>query len=61
MKYLGFEPSNEKPYYFVSYNSEDDFRIIPIVTALAEMGISLWYDYGIQYDEKWEGIAVSCK
>ena len=56
MKYLGFEPSNEKPYYFVSYNSEDDYRIIPIVTALAELGISLWYDYGIQYDEKWEGI-----
>lgn len=56
MKYLGFEPSNEKPYYFVSYNSEDDYRIIPIVTALDKMGISLWYDYGIQYDEKWEGI-----
>lgn len=56
MKYLGFEPSCEKPYYFVSYNSEDDYRIIPIVTALAELGISLWYDYGIQYDEKWEGI-----
>lgn len=56
MKYLGFEPSCEKPYYFVSYNSEDDFRVSPIGKALVRRGISLWYDYGIPYDEKWEEI-----
>ena len=56
MKYLGFEPSSEKPYYFVSYNSEDDYRISPIGKALVKRGISLWYDYGIPYDEKWEEI-----
>ena len=56
MKYLGFEPSCNKPYYFISYNSEDDYRVVPIVTALDRLGLSLWYDYGIQYDEKWEGI-----
>ena len=52
--YLGFQPSDSTKYFFISYNSEDYNRIGPIAKKLSECEISLWYDYGLEYGEKWE-------
>lgn len=52
--YLGFQPTDEKEYYFVSYNSEDVGKIGPIVQKLNDSAVPLWYDYGLEYGEKWE-------
>lgn len=52
---LGFEPQNKKPYFFVSYNTEDAHRIAPIVTTLFTNGVPLWYDRGLMAgSEAWE-------
>ncbi|MBQ5328368.1 MAG: toll/interleukin-1 receptor domain-containing protein [Oscillospiraceae bacterium] len=53
--YLGFQPTDEKDYYFISYNSEDVGKIGPIVQKLNDSAVPLWYDYGLEYGEKWEG------
>ncbi len=52
--YLGFEPTDRPNYYFVSYNSEDVDRITPITKSLFHAGVPLWYDFGLEYGEKWE-------
>lgn len=52
--YLGFRPTENSNYYFLSYNSEDASRVGLIATAMSSMGIDLWYDYGIEYGDKWE-------
>ena len=53
-RYLGFEPTaTDQPYFFVSYDSSDSERIAPIVTALHEKGLDMWYDHGIEYGENW--------
>lgn len=52
--YLGFEPTDRPNYYFVSYNSEDVDRITPIASSLFHAGVPLWYDFGLEYGEKWE-------
>ena len=52
--YLGFAPSDRPNYYFVSYNSEDVDRITPIAKSLFHAGVPLWYDFGLEYGEKWE-------
>lgn len=52
--YLGFEPTDRPNYYFVSYNSEDVGRITPIAKSLFHTGVPLWYDFGLEYGEKWE-------
>lgn len=52
--YLGFTPTDRPNYYFVSYNSEDVGRITPIAKSLFHAGVPLWYDFGLEYGEKWE-------
>jgi hypothetical protein len=52
--YLGFEPTDRPNYFFVSYNSEDVGRITPIAKSLFHAGVPLWYDFGLEYGEKWE-------
>ena len=52
--YLGFNPSNNSNYYFVSYNSEDVSLVGKITSAMSSLGVSLWYDYGIEYGDNWE-------
>ena len=42
------------PYYFVSYNSEDSSRIVPIVKGLEESNLPMWYDNGISTGEDWK-------
>lgn len=52
--YLGIQPTINNKYYFISYNSEDTDRVIPFVQELDRTGIPLWYDYGLEYSDKWE-------
>ena len=53
--YLGFEPTKEKSFYFVSYNNEDAERITPITRSLSAR-LPLWYDLGISYGDIWESV-----
>lgn len=53
---LGFKPTNNANYYFLSYNSEDSHRISEISRLMFHSGINVWYDKGIGYGEKWEKI-----
>ena len=57
--YLGFEPTDGPEFYFVSYNNEDADRVGPVAGMMAHSGIPLWYDYGIEYGEKWSAIINS--
>ena len=50
--YLGFQPTNATPYYFVSYSTEDAAKVGPIVQILSQK-LPLWYDYGLTYGEDW--------
>ena len=52
--YLGFQPSDTPNYYFVSYDNEDAERVGLIASRLSHSNVPLWYDYGIEYGEKWE-------
>ena len=52
--YLGFRPSDQPGYYFLSYNTEDANRVGEIALQIKQTGIDLWYDKGIEYGEKWE-------
>ena len=53
-EYLGFEPSKNPIYFFISYNSEDRNAIRDIAKTMMHSGINLWYDFGIDYGDKWE-------
>ncbi len=55
-EYLGFEPSKNPVYFFVSYNSEDKNSVGNIAKTMMHSGINLWYDFGIDYGNKWEAI-----
>lgn len=56
-RYLGFDASkNEQDYYFISYNSEDSDRVGALASEMHDVGIDIWYDYGIEYGSKWEEI-----
>ena len=46
--YLGIEASDEKPYIFISYNTEDQERLCNIAQMLQERQVNIWYDNGIQ-------------
>jgi len=52
--YLGFQPTDKPNYFFVSYNSEDLDRVGPIAQRLFHSNVPLWYDFGLEYGEKWE-------
>ncbi len=54
--YLGIEASDEKPYIFISYNTEDQKRLCNIAQMLQKHRINIWYDNGIQRvsDEEWQ-------
>ena len=51
--YLGCMPVNDPEAYFISYNTEDGDRIRDVVCKLQELGVPFWYDYGLEYGEKW--------
>lgn len=54
--YLGIEASDEKPYIFISYNTEDQERLCNIAQMLQERQVNIWYDNGIQKisNEEWQ-------
>ena len=54
--YLGFIPTNDPDFYFISYNTEDADRVGKIAQAMVDRGFKLWYDYGIPYGVEWERV-----
>ncbi len=52
-KYLGFEPSSNEEFYFVSYNNDDAEKVSTIAKSLNDAGVPLWYDDGIEYGKEW--------
>ena len=54
--HFGFEPSTDRGYYFISYNTEDADRVSAICNYLYKAGVKIWYDAGIPHDSNWHGI-----
>ena len=54
MSSFGFEAAKQMPYYFISYSHTAAERIRPVVHALHEAGIPLWYDDGIDKRSSWD-------
>ena len=52
--YLGLQPTQRPDYYFISYNSEDRDRVGSVAKQLSYANMPIWYDYGLEYGEKWE-------
>lgn len=52
--YLGFDPKDTPPYYFVSYNTGDKDTVQLYVTEMDRRGLSLWYDGGLHTGDVWE-------
>ena len=50
---FGFMPVLTGKRYFISYKSEDSERIGEITRRLNQMGVPMWYDYGIEKGENW--------
>ena len=51
---FGFMPVLTGKRYFISYKNEDSERIGEITRRLNQMGVPMWYDYGIEKGELWE-------
>ena len=53
-RYLGIEPVNGGPYYFISYNSEDVDRVSAYAKIMARYNIPMWYDHGLKTGCEWQ-------
>lgn len=53
-KNLGIPYTDEKPFYFISYNSEDESRVAEYAKWLVEYNLPVWYDNGLKIGEVWE-------
>ena len=42
-----------EPYAFVSYAHRDSHKVLPIIQALQEKGLRVWYDAGIEVGTEW--------
>lgn len=51
---LGVPYTDEKPYYFVSYNSEDESTVAKYAKEMSKLNIPMWYDNGLKVGEEWE-------
>ncbi len=51
---LGISYTDKEPYYFISYNSEDESVVSEYAVELDKCGIPMWYDNGIQVGTAWE-------
>ena len=51
---LGIKSTAKSPFYFLSYNSEDQERVKVFAEFLDKNKIPLWYDNGIEIGDKWE-------
>lgn len=45
--------TGDEPYLFVSYAHKDDERVYPILRALYEKRVRIWYDEGIEVGANW--------
>ena len=45
--------SGNKPYIFISYAHKDANRIYPIIQALQDSGLRVWYDEGLEVGSHW--------
>lgn len=54
--YMGFEPAQKAPYYFVSYSTEDSARVAEYCQRMWNAGLPLWYDHGIEHGEDFDRI-----
>ena len=50
---FGFMPVITGKRYFISYKNEDTARVGEITRRLNQMGVPMWYDYGIEKGENW--------
>ena len=50
---FGFMPVLTGKRYFISYKNEDTTRVGEITRRLNQMGVPMWYDYGIEKGENW--------
>ena len=50
---FGFMPVLTGKRYFISYKNEDTARVGEITRRLNQMGVPMWYDYGIEKGENW--------
>ena len=50
---FGFMPMLTGKRYFISYKNEDTARVGEITRRLNQMGVPMWYDYGIEKGENW--------
>ena len=53
-EYLGFEPTDQAFYYFISYNHEDAGRVGVLAKQLNDLGVPFWYDYGLEVSDPWD-------
>lgn len=51
---LGISYTENIPYYFISYNSEDENRVSVCAKALEKLKLPMWYDNGIKIGKAWE-------
>lgn len=51
---LGAPYTDKQPYYFISYNSEDEKAVSQYALELAKFGVPMWYDRGIKAGKEWE-------
>ena len=45
--------ANDKPFVFISYAHANSDRVLPILRAMQESDICLWYDGGIEAGSEW--------
>lgn len=50
---LAITPCENEPYYFISYNSEDNETVKEYVQRLEKRGVPMWYDGGIRLGDNW--------
>lgn len=46
--------TNERPYYFISYNSEDETAVSKYVKSLTDKGLPIWYDRALEVGKIWQ-------
>lgn len=51
---LGVPYTTKQPYYFISYNSEDEKMVSEYAKALDKLHIPLWYDNGLKVGDEFE-------
>ena len=51
---LGIPCTDREPYYFISYNSEDEERVSAYAKLLSEKNVPMWYDNGIKVGVEFE-------